>query len=170
MPLLNGGVSYVAAIPNSVQAGTVIPAVLLTGVNTDVGGQVIAQVSGDVYDSLTGQNLLIPAGSRLVGKVEAGVKDTQKRVNIAWDYLLLPNGGSYALGSSMIAADYGGDQRARRPSYEQFAALGIPFQRVCRSRFHRRGQYASLERNLFGGTARRSGRDGEYDECSRIAL
>ena len=108
LPLLNGGVSYVAAIPNSVQAGTVIPAVLLTGVNTDVGGQVIAQVSGDVYDSLTGQNLLIPAGSRLVGKVEAGVKDTQKRVNIAWDYLLLPNGGSYALGSSMIAADYGG--------------------------------------------------------------
>ena len=109
-PAENGAPAATAqpAIPNSVQAGTVIPAVLLTGVNTDVGGQVIAQVSGDVYDSLTGQNLLIPAGSRLVGKVEAGVKDTQKRVNIAWDYLLLPNGGSYALGSSMIAADYGG--------------------------------------------------------------
>ena len=106
--LMAGGAAYMAPMPNSIQAGTVIPAVLLTGINTDVGGQVIAQVSSDVYDSLTGQQLLIPAGSRLVGTVPAGAKDTQKRVNVSWNYLMMPDGGSYSLNGSMVAADYGG--------------------------------------------------------------
>lgn len=103
-----GGASYMAPTANSIQAGTVIPAVLLTGVNTDVGGQIIAQVSSDVYDSLTGTMLLIPAGSRLVGSYNNGAKDGQSRVNVNWNYLMLPNGGSYALNGSMIAADCSG--------------------------------------------------------------
>lgn len=106
--LMSGGAAYMAPTPNSIQAGTVIPAVLLTGINTDVGGQVTAQVSSDVYDSLTGQNLLIPAGSRLVGSIAAGAKDNQSRVNVSWQYLMLPSGGSYTLGGSIVAADYGG--------------------------------------------------------------
>ena len=106
--LMSGGAAYMAPTPNSIQAGTVIPAVLLTGINTDVGGQVIAQVSSDVYDSLTGQTLLIPAGSRLVGSIEVGAKDTQSRVNVSWQYLMLPSGGSYTLGGSIVAADCGG--------------------------------------------------------------
>lgn len=106
--LISGGAMYMAAVPNSLQAGTIIPAVLLNGVNTDVGGQILAQVESDIYDSLTGSILLIPAGSRLVGSYGGGAKDGQNRVNITWNYLMLPNGGSYSLGGSMIAADYAG--------------------------------------------------------------
>lgn len=106
--LISGGAMYMSAVPNSLQAGTIIPAVLLNGINTDVGGQILAQVESDVYDSLTGSMLLIPAGSRLVGSYGGGAKDGQNRVNITWNYLMLPNGGSYSLGGSMIAADYAG--------------------------------------------------------------
>jgi type IV secretion system protein TrbI len=106
--LISGGAMYMSAVPNALQAGTIIPAVLLNGINTDVGGQILAQVESDVYDSLTGSMLLIPAGSRLVGSYGGGAKDGQNRVNITWNYLMLPNGGSYSLGGSMIAADYAG--------------------------------------------------------------
>ncbi len=105
------GVSYMELTPNSLQAGTVIPAVLLTGINTDVGGQVMAQIESDVYDSLTGTQLLIPAGSRLVGTIGQGAKEGQNRVSVSWQTLIMPSGGSYTLGGSMIAADmacYGG--------------------------------------------------------------
>lgn len=106
--LISGGAQYMAATPNSIQAGTVIPAVLLNGVNTDIGGQVLAQVECDVYDSLTGSTLLIPAGSRLVGSYNGSAKDGQNRVGITWNYLMLPNGGSYSIGNSMIASDGAG--------------------------------------------------------------
>jgi type IV secretion system protein VirB10 len=94
--------------PNTLQAGTIIPAVLLTGINTDVGGQVLAQIEADVYDSLTGSTLLIPAGSRLVGTVGKGAQTGQNRVSVNWQTLMLPTGGSYALGGSMVAADLSG--------------------------------------------------------------
>lgn len=68
------GAAYFEPAPDSLQAGTVIPAILLTGINTDVGGQVMAQIESDVYDSLTGTRLLIPAGSRLVGSIAQGAK------------------------------------------------------------------------------------------------
>ena len=100
--------AYTEPMPDSLQAGTVIPAVLLTGINTDVGGQVMAQIESDVYDSLTGTRLLIPAGSRLVGSIAQGAKEGQNRVAITWQTLILPSGGSYMLGGSMIAADLAG--------------------------------------------------------------
>ncbi|BAL82996.1 putative conjugal transfer protein TrbI family protein [Selenomonas ruminantium subsp. lactilytica TAM6421] len=102
------GTSYMELTPNSLQAGTVIPAVLLTGINTDVGGQVMAQIESDVYDSLTGTQLLIPAGSRLVGTIGQGAKEGQNRVSVSWQTLIMPSGGSYTLGGSMIAADMSG--------------------------------------------------------------
>lgn len=102
------GAAYMEPTPNSLQAGTVIPAVLLTGINTDVEGQVLAQIESDVYDSLTGTRLLIPAGSRLVGTVAQGAKEGQNRVSVTWQTLMLPTGGSYSLGGSMVAADLSG--------------------------------------------------------------
>ena len=102
------GPAYMELTPNSLQAGTVIPAVLLTGINTDVGGQVMAQIESDVYDSLTGTQLLIPAGSRLVGNIGQGAKEGQNRVAVSWQTLIMPSGGSYTLGGSMIAADMSG--------------------------------------------------------------
>lgn len=102
------GAAYFEPAPDSLQAGTVIPAILLTGINTDVGGQVMAQIESDVYDSLTGTRRLIPAGSRLVGSIAQGAKEGQNRVAVTWQTLILPSGGSYMLGGSMIAADLAG--------------------------------------------------------------
>ncbi|SEH32966.1 TrbI/VirB10 family protein [Selenomonas sp. KH1T6] len=107
MPL-SAAAAYMEPTANCLQAGTVIPAVLLTGINTDVGGQVLAQIETDVYDSLTGNCLLIPAGSRLVGTVAQGAQEGQNRVAVNWQTLMLPTGGSYALGGSMVAADLAG--------------------------------------------------------------
>lgn len=97
--------NYTDAADNVLQVGTIIPVVLATGINTDVGGQAVAQVQSDIYDSFTNCNLLIPAGSRLVGTYTAGAANGQSRVGIIWNTLLLPSGGSYALGNSMIAID-----------------------------------------------------------------
>lgn len=93
----------------AIQAGTMIPAMLFTGINTDTPGQVLAQVSTDVYDSLTHTNLLIPAGSRLLGEY-AGNANASGRVSVTFTTLILPSGQAYDIGSSMVATDGGGYQ------------------------------------------------------------
>lgn len=80
---------------NTVMTGTVISATLLSGINSQIGGQVIAQINSDVYDSLTGYNLLIPSGSRIIGSYTGGAKNGQSRVDIAWISLIFPDGRSY---------------------------------------------------------------------------
>jgi len=104
----DGTVTYMAPSDTFLQVGTVIPAMLCSGINTDVGGQVSAQVQADVYDSATGSTLLIPAGSRLMGSYEAGKASTSGRLSITFTTLILPNGGSYNIGQSMIATDADG--------------------------------------------------------------
>jgi type IV secretion system protein TrbI len=102
-------IMYTSASANTLDPGTLIPAVLVTGINTDVGGEVIAQTEVDVYDSLTGSSLLIPAGSRFIGSYTSGAGNGQSRVNVTWSTLLLPDGGSYALGqNTMVATDGAG--------------------------------------------------------------
>lgn len=83
--------------PNILQAGSVIPAALITGIRSDLPGQVTAQVTQNVYDSPTGRFLLIPQGARLVGEYESEVAAGQSRVLLAWDRLLLPGGRSIGL-------------------------------------------------------------------------
>ena len=83
--------------PYVVQAGTVIPAALLTGIRSDLPGQITAQVSEDVYDSPTGRYRLIPQGSRLVGQYDSGVAFGQSRVLLVWTRLILPDGRSMVL-------------------------------------------------------------------------
>lgn len=80
-----------------IQAGTVIPAALITGIRSDLPGQVTAQVTGNVYDSPTGRILLIPQGSRLIGEYDSEVAAGQRRVLLAWDRLILPGGRSIRL-------------------------------------------------------------------------
>ncbi|MDR7060463.1 MULTISPECIES: TrbI/VirB10 family protein [unclassified Sphingopyxis] len=80
-----------------VQAGTVIPAALITGIRSDLPGQITAQVTQNVYDSPTGRLLLIPQGARLVGEYDSDVAAGQRRVLLAWDRLILPGGGSIRL-------------------------------------------------------------------------
>jgi type IV secretion system protein VirB10 len=85
------------ASPYVLQAGTVVPAVLVTGVRSDLPGPVTAQVSEDVYDSLAGRYLLIPRGARLLGTYDAQVGYGQSRVLVAWTRLVLPDGRSIDL-------------------------------------------------------------------------
>lgn len=83
--------------PYVVQAGSVIPAALITGIRSDLPGQITAQVTQNVYDSPTGRILLIPQGARLVGQYDSEVIAGQNRVLLAWDRLLLPGGRSISL-------------------------------------------------------------------------
>lgn len=85
------------ASPYVVQAGAVIPAALITGLRSDLPGQVTAQVTENVYDSPTGRYLLIPQGSRLVGSYDSQVAFGQSRVLLAWTRLILPGGRSIVL-------------------------------------------------------------------------
>jgi type IV secretion system protein VirB10 len=86
------------ASPYEVQAGSVIPAALLTVINSDLPGDVTAQVTEDVYDTPTGNFLLIPQGSRLYGKYDSLISYGQNRALVVWNRLLFPNGKSIDLG------------------------------------------------------------------------
>lgn len=79
------------------KAGSVIPGALLTAINTDLPGEVIGQVTENVYDSVTGNHLLVPQGSKLLGKYQSLVINGQNRALIVWQRLLYPNGNSIAL-------------------------------------------------------------------------
>lgn len=83
--------------PNVLEAGSVIPAALITGIQSDLPGQITAQVTQNVYDSPTGRILLIPQGSRLIGEYDSEVSAGQNRVLLAWDRLILPGGRSILL-------------------------------------------------------------------------
>ena len=89
------------------QAGSVIPAALITSIRSDLPGEVTAQVTEDVYDSPTGEILLIPQGARLVGQYNSQVSFGQSRVLLAWTRLIMPNGRSIVL-ERQPAADAAG--------------------------------------------------------------
>ena len=83
--------------PYILQAGAVIPAAMITGIRSDLPGQVTAQVTENVYDSPTGALLLIPQGTRIIGQYDAGVQFGQRRVLLVWNRLILPDGRSIVL-------------------------------------------------------------------------
>ena len=91
----------------SIRAGTVLPAVLISGINSDLPGQITAQVSQNVYDTATGKYLLVPQGTRLVGTYGSDVRYGQERVMIAWNRLVYPDNRVLDLGS-MPGADMAG--------------------------------------------------------------
>ncbi len=93
--------------PHTLQAGQVIPAALVTALNSDAPGRVVAQVTAPVYDSVTGAHLLIPQGSRLIGTYNNGVRYGDNRIVLAWNRLILPNGWSIDL-QQMEATDPSG--------------------------------------------------------------
>ncbi|HLN24447.1 MAG TPA: TrbI/VirB10 family protein [Patescibacteria group bacterium] len=85
------------ASPYLVQAGTVIPAALITGIRSDLPGQITAQVTETVYDSPTGRFLLIPQGARLIGQYDSAVAFGQSRILLVWTRLIMPDGKSIVL-------------------------------------------------------------------------
>ncbi|WFE92583.1 TrbI/VirB10 family protein [Roseibium porphyridii] len=86
-----------SASPYVLQAGTVIPAALITGIRSDLPGQISAQVTQHVYDSPTGRSLLIPQGTRIIGEYSNDIGFGQHRVLLVWNRLILPNGRSIVL-------------------------------------------------------------------------
>lgn len=85
------------ASPNIIQAGSIIPAALITGIRSDLPGQITAQVTANVYDSPTGRIVIIPQGARLIGEYDSDVAAGQTRVLLAWDRLIMPDGRSIVL-------------------------------------------------------------------------
>lgn len=95
------------ASPYTVMAGSVIPAVLISGIDSDLAGPILAQVAQNVFDSATGKYLLIPQGSRLIGAYRNASSYGQERVQIAWQRLIFPNTASMDL-PQMPGADESG--------------------------------------------------------------
>lgn len=93
----NPGSLQLPASPYQVMAGTIVPAALVTGINSDLPGQVIANVTEAVYDTATGRHLLIPQGSRLIGRYDSQAAFGQRRVLLVWTRLILPDTSSVAL-------------------------------------------------------------------------
>lgn len=93
----NPGSLQLPASPYQVMAGTIIPAALVTGINSDLPGQVIASVTEEVRDSALGRYVLIPQGSRLIGRYDSQVAFGQRRVLLVWTRLILPDTSSVAL-------------------------------------------------------------------------
>lgn len=83
--------------PYELRRGTVIPGILTTAINSDIPGPISGTVRLDVYDTVTGHYLLIPAGARLFGRYEADITYGQKRLGIVWTDLVFPNGDALRL-------------------------------------------------------------------------
>lgn len=93
--------------PYLVMAGTTIPAVMVGGINSDMPGMVIGQVAENVYDTATGNYLLIPQGARLIGQYDNSVSMGQTRVGVIWNRIIYPDAESIDLGT-MEGTDQGG--------------------------------------------------------------
>jgi type IV secretory pathway VirB10-like protein len=83
--------------PYEVKAGSYIPAALITGINSDLPGSVNAQVIGNVYDTVTGNHLLIPQGAKLAREYNSNLTFGQKRVQVVWNRIIFPDGSSIDL-------------------------------------------------------------------------
>jgi type IV secretory pathway VirB10-like protein len=85
------------ASPFVVQAGTIIPAALITGIRSDLPGQITAQVTENIFDTPTGRAKLVPQGARLIGVYDSQVSFGQSRVLLVWTRLIMPNGRSIVI-------------------------------------------------------------------------
>ena len=96
--------------PYELKRGSVIPATLITGVNSDLPGRISAQVSQNVYDSATGHSLLVPQGAKLFGRYDSNVAFGQRRALVVWTDIIFPNGATLQIGgmAGTDAQGYGG--------------------------------------------------------------
>ena len=90
-----------------VKAGAVIPVLLVTGINSDLPGNVIGMVRENVYDTRSGDYLLIPQGTRVLGSYDSMVSYGQKRVLVSWSRMIRPDGSSIVI-ENMPGSDLAG--------------------------------------------------------------
>jgi type IV secretion system protein VirB10 len=93
--------------PYELKTGSVIPAIMISGINSDLPGQILAQVSEDIYDTATGRHLLIPQGSKVVGTYDNEVAFAQNRALVIWTKLIFPDASQVEL-EGMPGADPAG--------------------------------------------------------------
>ncbi len=106
-PSMTAGRDDQSSTGHRLMAGSVIPASLVTGINSDLPGTVTAQVTQPLFDSLSGQHLLIPQGTRLIGRYDNQVNQGQRRIFLVWSRMIMPNGTSFEL-DDLAAADQAG--------------------------------------------------------------
>lgn len=109
--------------PFVIQAGTIIPAALITGIRSDLPGQITAQVTENIFDSPTGRAKLVPQGARLIGIYDSQVAFGQSRVLLVWTRLIMPNGRSIVL-ERQQGADAGGYSGLEDEVDNHWAELG----------------------------------------------
>lgn len=108
-----GGINYLSAIKENpisefeIKAGSIISAALITGINSDLPGNIVAQVTRNVFDSIQGKSVLIPQGSRLIGKYDSRISFGQNRALVIWSRLIFPDGASINL-ANMQGVDAAG--------------------------------------------------------------
>jgi type IV secretion system protein VirB10 len=107
----NGHALLTPLSPYEVKAGSVIPAAMITAIDTSRAGPVVATVTENVFDTVSGRRLLIPQGARLIGNHEGEGQYGDSRAVIAWDRLILPNGKSLVL--------------SREPGVDAQGAVGV---------------------------------------------
>lgn len=95
--IYNSGREIYAVSPYEVKAGTYIPGILISGINSDLPGNMKGQVREDVYDTVTGNHLLIPKGTTLIGTYDSGVTFGQNRALVVWQRMIFPNGKTVLL-------------------------------------------------------------------------
>jgi type IV secretion system protein VirB10 len=108
--------------------GSVIPATLITGLNSDLPGRITAQVSQSVFDSATGYRLLIPQGAKLFGRYDSKVSFGQERVLVVWTDLIFPNGSTLQIGgmAGTDAEGYGGfNDKVDRHLWRTFGSAAL---------------------------------------------
>jgi type IV secretion system protein VirB10 len=108
--------------------GSVIPATLITGLNSDLPGRLTAQVSQNVYDSATGYRLLIPQGAKLFGRYDSKVSFGQERALVVWTDLIFPNGSTLQIGgmAGTDAEGYGGfEDKVDRHLWRTFGSAAL---------------------------------------------
>lgn len=86
-----------AISPFEVKAGSIFPGTLITGVNSDLPGQMVGQIRENIYDTVSGRYLLIPQGTRIIGEYDSKISYGQERALIVWTRLIFPNGDSINL-------------------------------------------------------------------------
>lgn len=114
--------------PYELKRGSVIPAMLITGLNSDLPGRITAQVSQNVYDSGTGYRLLIPQGAKLFGRYDSKISFGQERVLVVWTDLIFPNGSTLQIGgmAGTDAEGYSGfKDRADRHLWRVFGSAAL---------------------------------------------
>lgn len=103
----NSGNLQIPTSPYQVMAGTVVAGALVTGIQSDLPGDVIATVTEPVYDTATGKFLLIPQGSRILGRYNSQVSYGQSRVQVVWNRIILPDASSLTL-DNLVGTDPAG--------------------------------------------------------------